>query len=185
MFPITAFLQYKRKLSWRLSWSYCQGLLITGQKTELEWFGLINGTCKFWRPWPSGWCCVKALKRAVRGIGFSWSQTRGSCYRSMSARETGAARATLQALLLWPRVARSFLCFQRSWKSWSLLIFKCWIKKEKKKKIFLKKTVPQSKQNMSLGHTHPQATQRHFLGVQTTVFLVHTIFFLIDSFKHS
>lgn len=49
--------------------------------------------------------------------------------------------------------------------------------KGKEKKILLKKTVPQSKQNMSLGHTHPQATQRHFLGVQTTVFLVHTIFF--------
>ena len=38
---------------------------------------------------------------------------------------------------------------------------------------------------MSLGHTHPQAAQRHFLGIQTTVFLVHTIFFKIDNFKHS
>ena len=40
-----------------------------------------------------------------------------------------------------------------------MFYFRCWTKKEN----FFEKTAPQSKQNMSAGHTHPRATRRHFL----------------------
>ena len=172
-------MQYRLKLSRRVSWSYCQGLLITGQKTELAWFGLIAGTCEFWRPWTSGWRCVKALKSAVHGVSLSWSQTGGGCYRSVSARETGSARPHSRLCCCGPGLPDRSRVFREVGNPEVFSFLNVGSKRKRKKNFFfffLKQSQNPNKICL-LGHTHPQATQRHFLGVQTSAFLVRTIFF--------